>query len=76
MAAFENLEFPNWSTKTKEHSLTARIYNGAISFTVWPKERGASGIIKKLIKECLIFKLVNSLKSMKINRNQNEGHLH
>lgn len=43
MAAFENLEFPQWSAKTKEHTLTGRIFNGAISFTVWPKERGASG---------------------------------
>ena len=43
MAAFENLEFPNWSTKTKEHTLNARIYNGAISFTVWPNDRSQGG---------------------------------
>ena len=35
------LRFPNWSASDRQNTLTARLYNGSVGFTVFPRDRNA-----------------------------------
>lgn len=39
MAALDNLVFRNYTLNDKQHTLNARLFNGAIGFSVFPRER-------------------------------------
>lgn len=35
------VRFPNWTAQDRQYSLSARLYNGAVSFSVFPRDRNA-----------------------------------
>ena len=39
MAALDNLVFRNYTLSDKQHTLNARLFNGAIGFSVFPRDR-------------------------------------
>lgn len=47
--ATQNLNFRSWKQNDKANSLNARLYNGAVAFTVFPKEKAPGASNKPLL---------------------------